>query len=290
MIKKHRNPDNVGYLLILPNYLIYVVFILIPVLQVIGFSFTKYNLLTAPQFIGIKNYLRLFSNEIFLRALRNTFIYWGGTVAPSLIVGLLLAVGLRRPFKGSGVLRSLYYLPNVISQVAVALMWLWIYDSAPSGALNSFLATLGIPRSNLLMDKNLSLFLVIIPGIWMMLGYNMVVYLAGLQGISDSYYEAASIDGASWFRQLVSITIPLLKPITFFLFIMSSIKAFQAFDQIYIMTRGGPVNSTTTVAYEIYENGFNYFKMGYASSMSVILLLIISIITLVNFRYGKERA
>lgn len=279
--------DRIAYLFILPNYLIYLTFILIPALSVIYLSFTDYSFTKSPKFIGLENYLKLFRDSTFRQAVQNTVVYWLVTVGVSMAIGLVLAVMLSRPRKGVAIFRATFYLPNVLSLVAVALMWLWLYEPA-QGVLNMILLALGLPPSDWLFDPDLALFLVMIPGIWTMLGFNMVIYLAGLQAISSEYYEVAKIEGASAFQQFRLITVPLLKPITFFIFVMASIKSFQVFDQIYVMTRGGPVNATTTIAFEIYQNGFYFYKMGYASSMSVVLLIIVGTLTILNFSYGKE--
>jgi ABC-type sugar transport system permease subunit len=279
--------DRIGYLFIIPNYLIYLTFILVPVIWVTYFSFTDYHLVKAPVFIGLVNYVSLIRDPDFLRALSNTFVYWIFTVSISMALGLILAVTLNQNLRGVAVFRAAYYLPNVLSMVAVAMMWLWIYDPA-KGILNTLLDMLGLTRSDWLFDQHIAMACVIVPSIWALLGFNMVIYLAGLQNIPAQLYEAAIVDGASGSRRFFMITIPMLRPITFFLFVMSSIKAFQVFDQIYVMTRGGPAKATTTIAYEIYEEGFTHFKMGYASAMSVILLVIVAIITFANFKYGRE--
>jgi multiple sugar transport system permease protein/raffinose/stachyose/melibiose transport system permease protein len=279
--------DLIAYLFITPNYLIYLIFILVPVLWVLNLSFTRYELVTPPVFIGITNYLELFQDEDFLQALQNTFVYWIFTVALSMAIGLVLAVVLNQKIKGVSFFRAAYYLPNVISMVAIAIMWIWIYDPA-KGILNAILGIFGMPPSDWLMNQDLALGCIIVPSIWALLGFNMVIYLAGLQNIPNILYEAATVDGASALRQFFVITIPMLRPITFFLFVMSSIKSFQVFDQIYVMTRGGPAKATTTLAFEIYENGFQFYKMGYASAMSVVLLVIVAVITFINFAYGGQ--
>ena len=279
--------DLIAYLFITPNYLIYLVFILVPVIWVISLSFTRYELVTAPVFNGIANYLELFQDEIFSQALKHTFMYWIFTVAISMVIGLVLAVVLNQRIKGVSFFRAAYYLPNVISMVAIAIMWIWLYDPT-KGILNAILGIFGIPPSDWLYDQNLALGCIIVPSIWALLGFNMVIYLAGLQNIPNMLYEAATVDGASQLKQFFVITIPMLRPITFFLIVMSSIKSFQVFDQIYVMTRGGPAKATTTLVYEIYENGFQFYKMGYASAMSVVLLVIVATITFINFAYGRE--
>lgn len=290
MARKRLGRDMDAYWFILPNYIIYLVFVLVPVFWVLVLSLTRYDFTSAPRFLGLGNYLRLFGDPVFLEALGNTFVYWISTVSVSLVVGLLLAVLLnRRDLKGRSLFRAAYYLPNVLSLVAVSMIWLWMYDPA-RGVFNTILRELGLPASQWLSDQDIALGAVIVPGIWVLVGFNMVVYLSGLQNISDELYEAATVDGASAFRKFWSITIPMLRPTSFFLIVMTSIQSFRSFDQIYVMTRGGPANATTTLSYEIFENGFQFYNMGYASAMSVVMLVIVAIITLANFAYarGKE--
>ncbi len=290
MAKRRLGRDMDGYWFILPNYIIYVIFVLAPVVWVLALSLTRYDFTSTPEFLGLANYIRLFGDRVFLKALGNTFVYWVSTVSVSLVVGLVLAVLLnRKDLRGRSLFRAAYYLPNVLSLVAVSMIWLWMYDPA-RGILNSVLRTVGLPASQWLSDQDIALGAVIVPGIWVLVGFNMVVYLSGLQNISEELYEAATVDGASAFRKFWAITIPMLRPISFFLIVMTSIRSFRSFDQIYVMTRGGPANATTTLSYEIFENGFQFYKMGYASAMSVVMLVIVAVITLANFAYasGKE--
>lgn len=285
---KKLSYDRSAYWFILPNYLVYFFFVLLPVIWVVVLSLTRYEFTSPPEFIGFGNFARLMTDEVFHEALGNTFVYWVSTVSVSLVIGLILAVLLnRRDLKGLGLFRAAYYLPNVLSLVAVSMIWLWMYDPA-RGIMNTILLHFGLPTSQWLNDQNLALFAVIVPGIWVLIGFNMVVYLAGLQNIPDELYEAATVDGASPFRQFLSITVPLLKPISFFLIVMTSIRSFRSFDQIYVMTRGGPAKATSTLSYEIFEHGFQFYNMGYASAMSVVMLVIVAAITLANFSYGRD--
>ncbi len=280
------NQDYIAYAFILPNYLIYFVFILIPLFSAVYLSFTRYNFLSAPRFVGLRNYIELFQDLNFIKALQNTTVFWIFTVIISMILGIILAVTLNQNLKGLSVFRAAYYLPNILSMVAIAMMWTWIYDPT-RGILNELLGVFGVAPKDWLADQKMALGSIIVPSIWTMMGYNMVIYLAGLQNVPQQLYEAATIDGAGKLRQFFSITLPMLRPITFFLIVMSSIRSFQVFDQIYIMTRGGPAKATTTIAFEIYEKAFQFYRMGYSSAMAVVLLLIVGGITLINFSYGK---
>lgn len=282
-----QKQDRVAYLFILPNLLIYSLFILIPLLWSIGLSFTNFNLFKM-DWIGLRNYAAMFRDDIFLKSLWNTLRFSLGTILPSLILGLIIAVLLNDNIWGKVLFRTVIFLPNVISVVAGALAWSYILNSSPYGLMNQILQGVGMAPREWLLDVRWAMKSVVLMSIWMGTGFNMLVYLAGLQGIPRMLYEAATIDGAGPFRQFLSITIPLLAPTTFFLFVMACIRSFQVFGQVYIMTSGGPMNSTTTIVHQIYSNGFQGYKMGYASAQSVLLLFIILVITLINFKTGNR--
>ncbi len=279
--------DNIAYALILPNLLIYVIFILIPTVTTLWLSFTNYNLFQS-QFVGFRNFGRLFTDRLFLTSVRNTALFAVGRIVPSMALGLLFAQLLNTKVRGRNVYRTILFLPNIVSVVAASLAWLYILDQSRYGILNRLVIALGGRSREWLMDFGTALPSVIVVSIWMGVGFSMIVYLAGLQGIPASLYEAARIDGATDLRQFVSITIPLLAPTTFFLFVISSIQSFQVFGQVYIMTGGGPLNSTTTIVHQIFMNGFQGYKMGYASAQAVFLLLVVLAVTLVNFRFGNR--
>jgi ABC-type sugar transport system permease subunit len=284
---RRRNIDYSGYVMIAPGYLVYFSFIFIPLIIGLYYSFTNYNFYSEPQFVGLKNYSRLLQDELFRKAVYNTFIYALGTIIPQLILGVILAVILNGGIVGKVFARASIYIPNVTSMVAVSMMWLWIYD--PSlGILNRMLTTMGLDPVQWLYDPNTAMLAVILMSIWKSIGYTMIVYLAGLQSIPTSLYEAARVDGASPIRQFWSITIPMLKPTTFFILVMSCINSFMVFEQVNIMTNGGPMNATTTVVHQIYLRGFQDFQMGYASAMAMVLFAITFIITIANFRYGNK--
>ncbi len=288
MLKKFFNTENsIGYLLLLPSIIIYGIFVFVPLITTIIMSFMKYNLFEAPTFVGLKNFEKLLSNELFWTSTWNTIVYAISSIIFSLILGLLLAVILNSKLKGKKIFRTIFYLPNVISLIAASMAWLYIYDST-NGILNMIMDFLGLSQHNWLMSVEYAMPALIIMNIWRLAGFTMIVYLSGLQTIPHYLYEASRIDGASRIRQFFSITIPMLAPTTFFLVVMTTIFSFQVFDQVYVMTSGGPMNSTTTIVHQIYKNAFEGYKMGYASSMSVVLLIMIIIITLINFKYGNR--
>ena len=278
--------DRIGYLFILPNVLIYGTFIFVPTLFTIFYSFTNFNLFQW-RFIGFANYQRIFRDDFFITAMKNTFLYAAGTIFVSMTLGLILANLLNNFVPGNKIFRPLFYLPNTVSIIASCMAWLYIYNPR-SGVLNYIIGILGGTPQNWLLDINLALLCIMIMGIWATMGYNMIVFTAGLQGIPEHLYEAAKIDGAGVLTQFFRITIPLLAPTTFFLFVMSVIASFQVFAQVYTMTNGGPMNATTTIVHQIYQNGFEGYRMGYASSQAVFLLLITTAITLLTFRFGDK--
>ena len=286
--KKRRSrltESRLGYLLILPNYIIYTVFTLIPIFWTVAMSFTDYDL-KSYTFIGIQNYINIFKDEIFLKSIWNTIYYSILTILPTMVLALLLALLLNRKIPGRGFFRTLFYLPNILSMVAVSMAWSYLYNSQ-AGILNKMLNAIGLPSIGWVTDTKWAMISVAIMAIWQSLGYNAVLYLYGLQGIPTYLYEAATIDGANAVQQFFNVTIPSLRPTTFFIFVMSCIHSFEVFGQVYILTQGGPLNSTTTIAHQVYRNGFEYYKMGYASAEAVVLLVLILIMTLINMKGGN---
>jgi multiple sugar transport system permease protein len=258
-----------------------------PVLAAVGISFAHWDVITPPTYAGIENYQRLLRDPTFSKALINTVYYVGLMVPVSTILSLALALLMNQKLHAITWYRTAYFLPVVSSTVAVALVWSWIY-SKDFGLLNFVLRSLGMDPIAWLSSTRWAMPAIIIMGVWAILGEGMIIFLAGLQSISQSYYEAAEVDGASGWQKLWRITLPLITPSLFFYFIITMINAFQTFEQIYIMTRGGPVNSTTTIVYYIYRNAFRNFKMGYASAQAIVLFLIIMVLTLIYWRTQKK--
>ena len=273
--------------MVLPTYLVYFLFIFIPVVMTIWLGFTNNDLFTRSDFVGLANFVRLFGDAVFMKALRNTAVYSLGTIIPQIVLALLLANALNQGIPGRKTFRLAFYLPYVVSMVSVSMLWLWIYEPA-TGVLNQTMKSLGLPAMRWLYDQDLALISLIVMGVWKMTGYNMVIYLAGLQQIPVHLYEAADMDGASALSKFVRITVPLVQPTTFFLFVINTIQSFSVFEQVNIMTEGGPNNATTTIVHQLYTRGFEEFQMGYASSMGVFLLGLILVLTVLNFRYGRQ--
>lgn len=284
-----RREVRAAALFLLPNVLGFLIFTIGPLISSLGFSLLEWNLLKPPLFLGLHNYLDLVRDAEFGRSLRATFYYLAGSVPLGLVASLALALALNQHIRGIRFFRTVYFVPVVSSMVAVALMWRWMYNPT-SGVLNFMLnqtfSWLGLPlrAPDWLQSPVWAMPAIIIMSVWKGMGYNMVLFLAGLQGIPRHLYEAAEIDGATSSRRFWSITLPLLTPTTFFVLIMSVIGSFQVFEQAYIMTQGGPVRSTVTTVYYIYENGFEWHRMGYASAVAWALFAMILAVTLVQWR------
>ncbi len=295
-LRKQLGLSNRGgftaYLFVLPSIIFLVIFVVTPIVSTAYFSLTKYDLLRAPEFIGLDNYRVLIGDYRFPRSITNTLYFALGTVPAGVITSLLLAVLINRSVRGIYFYRAMFYLPVVSSFVSVSLIWLWLYEPQ-FGLLNDAFEALGLPRMKWLRSPDTSMLSIIILSVWKNMGLNMVIYLAGLQGIPPHLYEASEIDGAGRTSTFFRITLPLLAPTTFFVVIVYFIGALQMFVQVFIMTagdpgnpqtRGGPLDSTVTVVVLIFDNAFAYLKMGYAAAMSFVLFAVIGLVTLVNAR------
>ena len=284
-----RGSGWIALLFLAPFLLLFVVFRVGPVLASLLLSFTDYDALSSPRWVGIANYRDiLFGTEaatrLFWKSVGNTLYYTVGQVGLEMITGLALALLVNaRILRAKAVWRTAYYVPVVTSAVAASMMWLWLYQPQ-AGLLNIILQSLGLPRLGWLSDPRLAMPSVIAMAVWQGAGWSMVIYLAGLQGIPESLYEAARIDGATANQQFLYVTLPLLAPVTLFVVIISCISALQVFAQVYVMTQGGPLNATTTVTYQIWNNAFRFYRLGYASAMSFLLFLVILAISIVNNR------
>ena len=279
--------DNVGYLMIAPFILFFFFFILLPLIMTFLLSFTSYNLLIM-KFVGLRNYFDLFSDFFFIQAIKNTGIYTFFTLIITIVLSLIIATILNEEVFFRKVFRTVYFLPHITSMVAVSLIWLWMFEPS-QGTFNRILTLLGIQRINWLDETKWALPSLIFMAVWKTIGYNIVIFLAGLQTIPEYLYEAATIDGASKLQKFFHITIPLLAPVTFFLFVTGLIFNFNVFEQVLIMTDGGPSNSTTTIVHQVYLRAFSEFFMGYASAISCVATAIVLVITLINFKYGSKK-
>jgi multiple sugar transport system permease protein len=251
-------------------------------------SLNDWNILqNKKSFIGMGNYLKAINDERFLNALKNTILFTISYVPFLVVTSLLTAVFISYKFYASGVFKVLLFLPAITSMAIIAVIFKFLLDG-DIGILSFWLRGLGIPVRDFLRDPDTAMGTVVLVGLWRSMGFNMVIFLAGLNAIPESLYEAADIDGANRFHQLFHISLPLLVPTTSFVLITNIISSFQVFDQIYVMTKGGPVFATEVLVYYIYYRGFTVFDMGYASSIAFILFCIILLITLFNLnRFGK---
>jgi multiple sugar transport system permease protein len=254
-----------------------------PILATLAISLTKWDLLRAPQFVGFDNFVQLLSDDRFLKALRNTAFYTATSVPLGMLIALGLALALNQTFRGIAWIRTAYFLPVVTSTIAVALVWQWIY-SPDAGLLNQVLGTVGISPQKWLSDPTLAMPSIVAMSVWQGLGTDVIIFLAGLQAIPTELLDAASVDGAGRWARFRNVVLPLLTPSIFFTGVLSLIDSFQVFDQVFVLQRPRPTDATITVVYFIYENGFKFFKMGYATAASWILFLIVAVFTAIYFR------
>jgi multiple sugar transport system permease protein len=271
-----RRQALAGYLFVLPAIAILFVFTLVPVLYALYLSFTNYDVFTRMDWVGLQNYRDVFDDELFWRALQNTLVYTAFSIPISMALGLGVALVLNARLRGLGFYRTAFYVPVVTSMVAVSMIWIQLFDPL-----------YGIVGVDWLGDPNLAMPSVIAVSVWKTIGWNMLIYLAGLQGIPEYLKEAAAIDGAGRWQTFWKIVLPLLKPTTFFIFVTSVIGAFQVFDIVYVMTGGGPANATLTLVQYIYNNAFKALDMGFAAAASFVLFAIIMAVTLVSMRYVR---
>lgn len=287
---KRRHDTVTAYLFLLPACLLLGVFVVYPVGRLLWVSFNQWNVLKDEMtFIGFANYRAVLRQPEFWQGLRNTLYFVVATVPVGMVVSLALALLLNDKFKGVGLFRTLIFTPVVTSTVAAGVIFVWLMDY-DQGMINWLLQTAGFDPINWLQSERWAMPAVVLMTIWKQAGYNMVLFLAGLQGIPDTYYEAGAIDGIKpgW-QTFRHITWPLLWPTTFFVLVISVIFAFRSFEQMYVMTRGGPVGATTTLVYYIFDKAFKFGQMGQAAAISVLMMLIVLTITWLQFRaQGRE--
>jgi ABC-type sugar transport system permease subunit len=247
-------------------------------------SLTDWKIVGTPRFVGLKNYARLFSDPLFYTALKNTVTYTAIIVPLMALVGLGLALLLNQPLRGRVVTRTAVFASYVVMVSVVGIVWRWVLDPTGAGIVNYYLGTLGLDPLPWLAAPETAMLSIIIATIWWTAGYNMILYLAGLQDIPVAVREAARIDGANAWQEFRHVTLPMLKPVTFFVAVMSIAKSFQVFGQVYVMTQGGPSNSTLTIVNYLYVVGFTWFEMGYAAAIAYALFALLLVITVIQFR------
>lgn len=271
-----------AWLFLAPGLLGWAIFIGLPTVAAFVLAFYEYNLLSPPRFVGLRNFARLPGDEVFLAAFINTIYFTFATVFFSVVIGLALAILVDQALRGFIFLRSLLLLPYVMVMAGVAAVFRFIY-MPDVGLMNATLALVGIDGPNWLTSETWAMPALIILSVWKAFGYNMFLFIAGLQTIPGHLYEAAEIDGANAWHKFRFVTLPMLSPIMFFVVVISIIGSFQVFDQAYLMTGGGPGTSTTTLVMYVYQMGFQSFRMGYASAVAFVLFVLILLFSLVQF-------
>ena len=279
----------VAYLFCAPAYTVFVLFIFIPIIWALFLSFYDFNIMTFlfPDFVGLRNYQKLFTDRYFWLALKNTAVFSLMYVPISMLAGLVFALILHERFPGRNIFRLSIFIPSVISMVVASIVWMLILSPGSSGLANRFLGAFGLESRGWLSESRLAMFSIVIVMVWKDFGYNMLIYLAGLQNIPEELYQAAELDGASKLQRILKITLPLLKPTTFFLSVTTIIGSFQIFTPIYIMTGGGPGYATTTLVNYLYTKGFQEFEMGYATAISFVLFVILLGLTIVQRKLSR---
>lgn len=282
--KKKMTKENwTGLGFIAPAMILLFVFLFIPFVLTIGYSFTNYNILKPDKiaFVGIKNFIRLTQDTVFLKSIVNTFVFVILVVPLQVCLALGLALLVNRKMRGVSVYRLAFFAPTVLSLVVVSILWTYIYNPN-NGLLNSLLGSLGIGPFKFLNDPSTAMLCIVILSAWQGCGFQMMIFLSGLQDIPQYLYEAAAVDGATPWKQFWHITIPGLKNITVFISLSIVVSAFQLIIQPMMMTAGGPQNSTMTIVYEIYQTGFKYNKMGYGSAMALVFTIMVLLLTMIQ--------
>ena len=278
-----NNTQMSALIFLLPALLGTLIFIVIPVICSFGLSFVQWDLLNPIKFVGFENYREIFHDGLFYKILGNTIVFALSTSFLGVIIPLILASILNTKIRGSEFFKGAYFLPFITPMVVVGVVWAWIFD--PNiGLLNQMLHL----HLNWLYDSKLAMPALIVVSVWKLVGYNMIIFLSSLSAISQSLFEAAKIDGANSFQIFKNVTIPMLSPTIFFVVIITAICSFQVFDLIYLMTQGGPFDSTNVLVYAIYKNAFEYFNVGKASAIAYVLFVIILVLTLIQWSLRKK--
>lgn len=286
---RKRSGERAAYLFLLPSLIPFVLFVAGPLIAAVGLTFFRYDVLTSPEFAGLENFRHFASDPRLGRVYINTIIYVLGTVTVETIVALLLAVATNRaiPSVLRYTLRTAYFFPVLTSLAAVSIVWSYLYHTN-FGVINYYIGELGGPQIRWLTSSTWAMPALIGLGVWKSLGFSYILFVAGLQNIPTHLYEAASLDGAGRVSTFFNITLPMLSPTVFFAVVISLINGFQIFDSPYIMTQGGPGDATRTVAMYIHEQGFRFFDMGYAATISLSLFVIILVLTMAQFRFSRS--
>lgn len=279
--------SRAAYLYLLPILIGLTVFTAGPIVASLGLSFTQFDIGAAPKFIGTQNYSEFLNSALFWQVASNTIYYALLYVPSSIAVSLGLALLVEKRIRGIAFFRTIFFLPVVTSMVAAAIIWSWMYNS-DVGLLNYLLSMIGIDGPKWLQNPHSALPAIAIMSIWKNAGYNMMIFLAGLSNIPKDYYEAARLDGSSAWNRFLHITLPMLSPVTFFVLVVTTIGAFQVFEQTFVMTNGGPGVSTLTLSYYIWQTAFRFFNLGGASALGYLFFLLVLAVTALQFLARKK--
>ncbi|WP_337100381.1 carbohydrate ABC transporter permease [Paenibacillus sp. YIM B09110] len=286
MKKLERHQARTAYLFITPTMLLFIVFTVIPVFMALYLSFTNYDVISKKDWVGLDNYKRLIDDTLLWTTFKNVLIYSVIFVPLNIMISLSLAMLMNRAWRGVKLFRTLNYLPTLTSAVAAATVWIWLLHPE-YGLVNGLLSSIGITGPAWVAQTETAMMSIIMLTLWQSVGSNMIIYLAGLQGVPEYLYESAKLDGATKWDSFRYITWPQLRPTTFLVSTMSIIGALQLFDQAFVLTQGGPANVTKTPVYLIYQQGFNQLQMGYASAQAFVLAVAILIFSLINMKISK---
>ncbi len=282
-----RNISSV-WLFVIPALIPLIVFWIYPILRSVYISFTDWDYMSPTyKFVFLDNFKALFKDQRFYDALWNTVVFTLGTLIPTIVLGLLLALLLQKSFKGSGVIKFILFSPWITPTVAVSIVWTWIYEP-DNGIANVILKFFGLPGLQWIKSSQTAMLAVIIVTVWKSLGYAMIFYLSALEKVPKELYEASGMDGAKSWQRFRDVTIPCISPTTFFLMIITMVNSLQAYDQIQILTQGGPSGSTRTLLYMYYQLGFEEFNMGQATAVAIVLILITVLLSVVQFTGSKK--
>lgn len=285
---KNKKENLAGLLFILPAMLPLLVFWILPVVFSGALSFTDWDMMSEKiRFMGLKNYTSLLRDPNFGRVLKNTLIFAVGSTIPTIFLGMLIALVMNGARKGTGIYRTIIFAPYITPMVAISVVWSWIFEPRV-GILNFIMRLAGLPESQWLQSSRSAMISVLIVTIWKSLGWTMIFYMEAIRKVPQNLLESAAIDGAGGFWRFVKITLPMISPTTFFLVIMSTISSLQAYDQIQVLTQGGPAGATRTLLYYYYQEAFQNFNTGKASAVAVILVIITVILSLAETRISRK--
>ena len=276
------------WLFVLPALIPLIVFWIYPILRSVYISFTDWDYMSPTyNFVFLDNFIALFRDARFYDALWNTIVFTVGTLIPTIVLGLLLALLMQKAFKGSGIIKFILFSPWITPTVAISIVWTWIYDP-DTGIANTVLEFLHLPALQWIKSSDTAMLAVIIVAVWKSLGYAMIFYLSALEKVPKELYEASGLDGAKGWQRFRDVTLPCISPTTFFLVIITMVTSLQAYDQIQILTQGGPSGSTRTLLYMYYQLGFEEFNMGQATAVAIVMIVLTVFLSAVQFTASKK--